>query len=187
MSEKLQSGGERLPSVEAGVESEKNLERLREAAKSAEHEPKNNIEAIQKSIENQAISGKEHNVGDHAGEQAKQTFGIDKRAKTDAYKKSIRKIRGRLNAPERALSKVVHQPAIEATSNALAKTVARPSAFLGGSFGALVGSAVLLYVSKHYGFTYNYAVIFVLFAGGFVVGMILEVLFKLVFRRRRTN
>lgn len=185
MSEKLQSSGEQLPNVEANVESEKNLERLRDAAKNAEHEPQTNIEAIQKSIENQAISGKEHNVGDHAGEQSKQSFGIDAGVKSDGYKKSLRKIRSQLNQPERVLSKIIHQPTVEATSNALAKTVARPSAFLGGSLGALIGSAVLLYVSKHYGFSYNYAVIFVLFAGGFAVGIVLELFFRLIVRRRK--
>lgn len=164
MSEKLHSKGEQLPSLEVNTEAEKNLERLREAARNAEHEPQKNIEAIQKSIEAQAVSGKEINIGDKTGEQSNQSFGVTKHLKADAYRKTLRSIRNQLSAPDRALSRVIHQPTIETASNALSSTVARPSGFLGGSLFALVGSAGLLWASRHYGFTYNYTALFVLFA-----------------------
>lgn len=185
MSEKLQSSGEQLPSVEVSAESEKNLGRLREAAKQAEKDPiQKHVESLQKSVEAQAISGKELNVGDRQGENSNQSFGVQKELKADAYKRTLRKVQSNLPVPARVFSKVVHQPVIDAISSVAGKTIARPSAFLGGSFFALLGSAVLLYMTKNYGFTYNYAVIFMLFVGGFAVGLVLELLLRVVLRRK---
>lgn len=186
MSEKLSKGAESLSeNIDTSSESERNLNRLREAAKQAEKDPlQAHVESLQQSAEQQAISGKELNVGDTTGESSGQTFGIDKALKADSYKRSLRKIRTSLNTPERAFSRVVHNPVVESVSNTTAKTVARPSAFLGGSMGALIGSATLLFMAKRYGFTYNYTVFLVLFAGGFIVGLLIELLLRVVLRRR---
>jgi acetyl-CoA carboxylase beta subunit len=185
MSEKLHYSSESLPtSVEASAETERNLERLREAAKQAEKDPlSTQIESLQQTAETKAISGKEINVADASKENTNQSFGISKDLKADAYKKSLRHIRTSLRRPERAFSRIVHNQTIETISSGAAKTVARPSAFLGGSMGALVGSATLLYMSKQYGFTYNYTVLLVLFTGGFIVGLIVELLVRLLFKR----
>lgn len=186
MSERLHPSSEKLPeNIDTSAEQQRHLEKLREHAEQAEKDSlQHQIESLSSSAEAQAISGKEINVGDTGNEQSAQTFGHSKEIKTDSYRRSLKKIRTNLNVPERAFSRVVHQPAIDAVSNAAAKTVARPSAFLGGSIGALVGSAILLYVSRHNGFTYNYAVIFFLFIGGFFVGALIELLAKALFRRR---
>jgi len=186
MSEQLRSSGEQLqPQLDASAEARKNLERIHEEAEKAEKDPlQKHIESLQNRAETEAISGKEIPAAEQHAENQDQSFGITRELKTDAYKKSLKKIRGHLNAPERVFSRVVHQPVIEKTSNGLAKTVARPSAFLGGSLGALLGSSLLVYLSRHYGFKYNYAFIFVTFAAGFAVGLLLEALYKLVARRR---
>lgn len=189
MSEKLHGAHESLPeNVEASAESKENLERLKAAAEQAEHEhSKVEVESLSQSAETQAVSGKEFNIGDKVKENPKHPYGIDKSMKADAYTRSLRKIRSNLNAPERTFSKVVHAKPVEAVSNVTAKTVARPSSFLGGAVGALLGSSFLLYMSRQYGFTYNYTVFFVLFAGGFAVGLVLELLLRLVFRRRHSR
>lgn len=187
MSEQLRVNGEKSGEQLDSGETKRNLERLQEAASKAEHDPQNNIESIQRSIENQAISGQELNVGDTGTENSTQSFGTSKQLKMDSYKSSLRKVRKQMNAPERVLSRVVHQKVVESVSNTAAKTVARPSAFLGGSIGALLGSAVLLYLSRQNGFTYNYAVFLLLFVSGFVLGALIELIYKLVFRRRHTR
>lgn len=187
MSEKLSSSGEKFTeSIDTSVESQKNLEKLREKAEAAENDPiQKHIESLSKSVEQQAISGKELNVGDKTTESSPQTFGSTKHLKADAYKRSLKNIRSNLSMPNKVMSKVIHQPVIDSVSNAAAETVARPSVLLGGGIGAFVGSAVLLYLSKHNGFTYNYTIIFVLFIGGFFVGALAELLIKALFRRKR--
>lgn len=186
MSEKLSTGGgEKLQSIDTSVEAQKNLEKLRERAEAAENDPiQKHIESLSRSVEQQAVSGKELNVGDKTTESSQQTFGSTKHLKADAYKRSLKNIQRSLKTPERVMSKVIHQPVVDAVSNAAAKTVARPSVLLGGSIGAFIGSAALLYMSKHYGFTYNYTVFFVLFIGGFFVGALAELLIKALRRKR---
>ena len=186
MSERLQHGPENnVESIDTSVEAQKLQEKLQDNAESAEKDSiQKHIESLSKSVEQQAISGKEINVGDKNTERSKQTFGTSKQLKADAYKRALKRVRSGLNVPERTLSRVVHQKAIESVSNATAKTVARPSALLGGGIGAFIGSAVLLYVSRHNGFTYNYTVIFVLFVGGFFAGALVELIVRLFVRKR---
>lgn len=186
MSEKLVHGPEHsVESIDTSAESQRNLEKLQERAEQAEKDPiQKHIESLSRSVEQQAVSGKELNVGDKNTESSAQTFGTTKHLKSDAYRKTLRNIRASLNAPQRAFSKVVHQPVVESISNAAGKTVARPSSLLGAGLGAFIGSAVLLYISKHNGFTYNYAAIFFLFIAGFFVGALAELLIKLLLRKR---
>lgn len=186
MSERLPHSPENnVESIDTSVESQRLQERLQEKAELAEKDPiQKHIESLSKSVEQQALSGKELNIGDKNTESSQQTFGTSKQLKADAYKRALKRVRTALNVPERALSRVVHQKTVESVSNAAAKTVARPSALLGGGIGAFVGSAVLLYVSRHNGFTYNYTAIFALFIGGFFAGALVELLFRLLVRKR---
>lgn len=186
MGEQLRTSVEHLSSPELHVEAEKNLERIREEAERAEQDPlQKHVDSLRQNVEQQAISGKEFNVGDARQEQSAQSFGITNEFKAEAYRKTIRRIQSNLSKPERAFSKVIHNRAVESTSNAVGSTVARPSAFLGGSFLALTGSVVLLYMTRQYGFTYNYAVIFILFVGGYVLGLLIELLVKTFVRKNR--
>ena len=186
MSEKLHNNGEhKTESIDTSVESQKALERLSEKAEQAEKDPlQKHVESLEQAAKLEAVSGKEANVGDKQGESSGQTFGVHKALKKDSYKRTLTKIQSHLSAPQRVMSKVIHQPVVDAVSNATAKTVARPSGFLGGSIIAFLGSSVFLYMAKHYGYTYNYAVLFMLFVGGFALGLILELLVRTFFRRK---
>lgn len=191
MSEKepLLTGPEQQANVDVSAESEQNLERLQNAAESAaEHDSLHTqIESLQSNAENQAINAEDVSIAEKTSESGGSTYGIDANLKADAYNRTLRKVRTQLKAPDRVLSRVVHNRIIDSASNAGAKTVARPSAFLGASFATLVGSAALLYMSRQYGFTYNYTVFFVLFAGGFLLGLVLEFLLKIAFRNKPSS
>lgn len=186
MSEQLHTSGEfKTEAIDTSAESEKNQERLQERAEQAEQDPlQKHVESLAHAAEQQAISGKELHVGDKQGESSAQTFGVQKRLKNDSYKRTIRKVQSQLPLPARVASRIIHQPVVDAVSNAAAKTVARPSGFLGGSIVAFLGSSAFLYMTKHYGFTYNYAVLFMLFIGGFVLGLLLELVVRIIIRRK---
>jgi hypothetical protein len=111
-------------------------------------------------------------------------YGTHQSLKSGAYKRTLKHIQQRLPKTARSFSKLVHSPTIESLSEVSSKTVARPSGLLGGSIGAFVGSAVLLYTTNHYGFRYNYSLFLLLFVGGFIAGLGLEFLVWLVWRRR---
>lgn len=104
--------------------------------------------------------------------------------KLEAYTETLKHVRAKLGKVSTGFSKFIHNQKIETLSEVTAKTVARPSAMLGGGMGAFVGSLVYLYTSSHYGFEYNNFMILALFVGGFFGGLIVEVLLKVVFRRR---
>ena len=83
------------------------------------------------------------------------------------------------------MSRIIHQPAIDAASEATAKTIARPSGILGGGICAFAGSLFFLYFAKHDGFHYNYLLFLVFFIGGFAIGLLFEVLVWALYARRQ--
>jgi hypothetical protein len=99
--------------------------------------------------------------------------------------RELQYIRRKLSAPQRTLSRVIHQPVVRVVSEAAGKTVSRPSGLLGGGLVALLGTSSYLYMARHIGFTYNYFVFLVLFVGGFAVGLGLELLVHLATTSRR--
>jgi hypothetical protein len=101
--------------------------------------------------------------------------------------RGLKRIRQNLSAPERNLSKFVHLPVVRAVSDAAAGTVSRPSGLLGGGLVALLGTSIYLYLAKHIGFSYNYALFLALFAGGFVFGLILELAVYVSLSSRRVH
>ena len=110
---------------------------------------------------------------------------IDRTVKNLQLKQTMKQVRSQLPRTSRALSKVVHQPLVKAVSDTGAKTVTRPSGLLGGGFFAFIGSLAYLFMASHVGFRYNYTVFLLFFLGGFVLGLLLELVVRLV--RPRTQ
>lgn len=101
--------------------------------------------------------------------------------------RELTQLRRKLPAPARQLSKVVHQPAVKAVSEAAATTVSRPSGLLGGGLVAFIGTSAYLYLAKHLGFAYNYLLFAVLFAAGFMIGLALELAVHVTIARRQAD
>jgi hypothetical protein len=123
-------------------------------------------------------------AAEKAPQEAQHGF-INTQLKQISLRRELQQIQRKLPARQKALSKVIHQPAIRRVSELSAKTVSRPSGLLGGGVLALVGTSGYLYLAKHIGFSYNYGVFLLLFAGGFALGITLEVLISLTFARRK--
>ncbi len=161
----------------------------------AKRTPEINVEAAQEAldkkgelaqevIEKQAISTENVSVGEKAAPSTAHPQPTSYELKQLGYARSLTRIRKRLSPPDRLLSKIIHQPAIETTSEVASKTLARPSGLLGGSIFAFLGSTLLLLAARHYGFQYNYLVFALLFIGGFGLGMLLELGLFLVRRKK---
>lgn len=112
--------------------------------------------------------------------QDNQPLYLDKTVKKLRMKQSLSQVQRELMPLERGLSKVIHQPAIRAASEVSAKTITRPSGLLGGGLLAFLGSSAYLFMAKYIGFRYNYLVFLLLFVGGFLLGLLLEMLVRLV-------
>lgn len=180
MSEKLHAQPEEhLANPESGKQAGDNLEKIHEHGEQASNEHQEALRNIQRSIEQHAISGQETNPAESEPKQPGQLF-VNQELKSLALDRTLTRIRRRLSTPEKALSRVVHQPAIDKISQMTSQTVARPSGLLGGGVVALFGSFFLLYIAKHYGFEYNFLAFFALFIGGYFAGLLVEICLRLV-------
>ncbi len=151
----------------------------------AEKQPDNKRELgeITKRVEQQAISGKEHAPTERAPQRQHPVL-INKQLKDMAYSRTMLRVQKRLSMPTRAFSKLVHSKALDKPSELVGKTVARPSSMLGGAFFAAVGSSLLLWTTKRYGYEYNYLAVVLLFATGMVLGLTIELIWKSVRKNR---
>lgn len=134
-------------------------------------------EALSRTVEQHAISGKEMSPGDRADTKRHPVL-VNKQLKDMAYLRAMTRVRKHLSIPSRAFSKVVHSKALERPSEVIGNTVARPSGMLGGAFVAAIGSSILLWVTKHYGYEYNYLAVILLFVIGLTLGLAVEILWK---------
>ena len=186
MSEKLHAPKtESLPQHASIERAKEHLEKLKAKAEveAKEHASREHLEKAQVAVETQAISGKEMTPAE-SNKDIKPSAGyINRELKDMAFKRSLRTARRHMNAPSRVMSRLIHQPVIEKVSEVAGATVARPSGILGGGLFAFVGSFALLWVTKHYGYTYNYLVFFMLFVSGFAIGMIVELVIHNMMRR----
>jgi hypothetical protein len=98
--------------------------------------------------------------------------------------RTLTRVRHKLSGPDKSLSKVIHQPVVDAVSRVGEQTVARPSGVLGGAICAFLGSCLFLWASKHYGFRYNYFLFFLFFVGGFAIGLVIELMVYLSRRKQ---
>lgn len=184
MSEQLHSSPEATAEkLELDEESERNLERLQEAAHEAAGQTHETVAGLQERAATEAISGKEITVGERESQNTAHLPGMHKELKNIAYDRSMERVRQNLSKPERLFSKLTHHTIVDKVSAVGARTIARPSGILGGSLCALLGSLSLLYFTKHYGFEYNYLSFGVLFVGGFALGLLGEGIIWLLRKR----
>jgi len=125
-----------------------------------------------------------------AREQAAQPITpreVNRELKKITLRRELQQVRRKLSAPERAFSRLIHQPVISAVSETTGKTVSRPSGLLGGGLVAFLGTIAYLYLAHHTGFRYNYLVFLFLLVGGFIIGLILEYTVYLATRSRRPH
>lgn len=187
MSEKLSQGIELNHDSEAQAAKEQ-AERLDQKAElgEKEHQSGEDILKIQKQVEAQAISGKEI-APTRSETTALGATNVGRDLKNLTFNRTLVRVRKHLKAPDRALSKVIHSPFVDRVSETTSKTVARPSGFLGGGVMALAGTSVLLYLTKKYGYEFNYLAFLLLFASGFMIGLLIEIIVKLALRKKRNN
>jgi hypothetical protein len=169
---------------ETSHESKANHERIvpAEASRSpekVEHKHLKNIEHIRRSAHEQALKSETvHVAGDEKAHKPTEAY-VNRELKELSYNRLLNRARKSLSPPARLASRVIHQPVINATSEVMAKTVARPSGIFGGGLLALTGTLLYYFITKHYGYSYNHFVFLLLLVAGFAVGWISEILWRL--------
>lgn len=163
-----------------------------EPLRTGEADPVQQLEAARDTVEQEQPTAEQDDplqrlqAAEKAAEPVQPTF-VNADLKKVTLQREIQAIRRKLPATQRALSRVVHQPVVRVLSEVTGNTASRPSGLLGGGLVAFLGSAVYLYMTKHVGFTYNYFVFLLLFAGGFGLGLALELLVWALTARQRSQ
>lgn len=99
------------------------------------------------------------------------------------YTQTMASIQRRLTPARRSFSKVIHNPTIEKTSEALEKTVARPSVTAGATWTALILGSIFYFTARRYGYVLSGSEIELSFIVGAILGVILEWFWRTVIRR----
>lgn len=187
MSEKLTPKGPEsisdAESKEVRKQLEKMAEKLRNEAEkeSKSHERKRDAIEARKSAENEAISGKEK--APSASEKKRQREPVHKHVKKQTYKATMRRVESKLPAYQRTFSRVINNDTVDKVSNVAGRTVARPSAILGGGVIAFLGLGIVTLVANSQGFPVNSGAVFIsLLLIGWAVGLIVEGIYRAVRR-----
>jgi hypothetical protein len=174
MSEQLKNHESRKDSAEHKVEAEylPDIEKLnKEALENASEQAE--VGELTDIVESKAKRGDEIFLEDKPKQQ-KQEFSAYTALKSQTYSRTLKRVQQHLSSPERTMSKLMHNKAIEKVSDGVGKTAARPSGILGGGIVAFVGSLLLLYMTKKYGFEYNPTMFLIFLGCGFFLGVLLE-------------
>lgn len=178
-------------SYENGPESNTNVSKeiVREKHDNSNERGENNatkIESLSLSAKHEAISNAETHI-DKSADNTPSPVVIQKHHKKHAYKQTLKSVRRQLPVADRAFSYIIHQPVIEKISDISSKTIARPSGLLSAGVVALLGNIILLYMSRHFGFRYNYFVFTALLVLGYTLGIFIEILSKVFSKNRNIN
>jgi hypothetical protein len=143
------------------------------------HQHEKHIESIRHGIEKQALSVETINQNQEAAnDQPVYHQHITKQIKAQTYKITLSNVQKNLPKWQASFSKIIHQEKIESISEIGAKTIARPSGILTGSLIALMGGVLIVLVANRVGFSITPFVFIVLFAFGYLLGIVLELVFK---------
>lgn len=181
MSEHIPVRHEKNHSKEHTVDTKEHLKKVEasRAEKAGEHsasEKHHEADKARYEVQEQAISGAEYEQP--TSEQPQHQPVYDKAAKEHSFNTTMHHVRRNLTKPERQLSKFIHQPVVEKTSEVLGKTVARPSGIMGATLAAFIGLLSVYSVAKFAGFQLSGSEMPLLLLLGFVLGLFLEWVYK---------
>lgn len=169
-------------SSERSSEQIKKLEKEREAkAEKARHEHKEHIGEILSKVEESSKKSSDL-LSREQPEKPKENEFVGSDVKSKVFKQTMTRVRKDLKPYQRPLSKFIHNDTVEKLSEAGASTVARPSGLLVGGITSLAASVAVYAGAKYYGYEYSYFVSLASFGGGFLLGVVGEMLIKSVRR-----
>lgn len=148
------------------------LERRSEQAN--EHESSSEKQ-LEKEAKNAAVE-QEKTKEKHTSPAEKRNEKLVRNKKTlnKNFNDSMKLARRDMAAPSRAFSKVIHNPVVEKTSEALGSTVARPNAILFGSLFALVLTTGIYLWAKNAGYALSGFETIAAFIIGWLVGILFD-------------
>ena len=177
--------GESSPeSPDQGAAERENLQLERERA-AAEKGPEKNVENLRDVAEKAAELEKAKPEKQVAKLEKRRDTPTQRRSKAKAsYKKTMKETQAHMKPAERSFSKVIHNPAVEKTSEVVGSTVARPNAILVGSLTAFLFTLGLYVIAKYYGYPLKGSETIAAFVLGWAVGLLFDYLRVMITGKR---
>lgn len=174
---------------ETGNERQKDLERLKDSGnersveleKSREREAKEadkatDVEKLTNEAESQAAEKRKEKIEKSPAEKRTSPKKSRKAREKASFKKNMDEAQRHMSPTSRTFSKVIHNKAVEKTSDAVGNTVARPNAILAGSFTAFVFTLGIYALAKHLGYPLSGFETIAAFILGWAVGLLFDYL-----------
>ena len=161
------------------TEKEASSEASQEQLKKARHEALNQAREI-------AQERKENKIKTNEVSPEKKRRGpTSKQERKAAFDKTMTEIQSEMSPASRTFSKVIHNPAVEKSSEVIGNTVARPNAILSGSAAAFILTAGIYLVAKHFGYSLSGTETIATFVLGWVIGLIYDYIRVIIFGKSK--
>jgi hypothetical protein len=99
------------------------------------------------------------------------------------YAETLASVQRRLSPVSRTFSKVIHAPVVERASEALEKSIARPSVSAGTTWTALIVGGVFYFTARNFGYELSGSELLFSFVVGALLGVLFEGLWRAFARR----
>lgn len=132
------------------------------------------VEALESAISVEA-GGKERKGGNEHTEP-RRLGPVGKKQKETSFKRQMKEVQAELSPASQTFSKVIHNKAVEKTSDIVGATVARPNAILAGSVAAFIITLVVYVVAKNIGYRLSGFETIGAFIVGWAIGMVYDYL-----------
>ena len=174
------------------VEAAHNSLKQKEVAQNTHESSPINKEKLQNVIEQEAKTSESYKKQAEANSHDTNPHKhyLTHKIKTAVFHQTMDDVRSHLSPSEQRFSKIIHNDTIETLSNLGGKTVARPSGILGGATILVIGSFIVLFFAKRYGFEVPLSLFAALYIVGFILMIIAEYLYRIVLnvsRKKQQN
>ncbi|HMQ96271.1 MAG TPA: hypothetical protein PKD19_03550 [Candidatus Saccharibacteria bacterium] len=185
MNERLENKENNVELSELRKEAEQGRDRI--AEKLEQRNPENTVDnqAEVESAKHEALETAQEAKQERAAEKTKEETVErpkiqSKKAKKESFDRIMTDTRQKMSPASRSFSKVIHNPVVEKTSEALGSTIARPNAILAGSVSACLLVLGTYLIARNYGYPLSGIETILAFAIGWILGILYDFFRKMI-------
>lgn len=113
---------------------------------------------------------------DNSGTNLNRHRLINKKTLNESYAKTLKSTQDELSPSERVFSEIIHNKPVEAISNAIGSTIARPNAILSGAITSFVLTLSVYVITKTIGYKLSGFEPILAFILGWIIGILYDYL-----------
>jgi hypothetical protein len=101
---------------------------------------------------------------------------VGKKQKAASFKRQMSEVQSQMSPTEKTFSKIIHNKAVEKTSDVVGATIARPNAILAGAVFAFIFTLAVYLIAKNIGYKLSGFETILAFCTGWIVGILYDYL-----------